>query len=239
MVRNPVLRCRLGRDVVEASLGDGVVALPSGDLEPWRVIRSRRGQLHYPGRYWSAVTGGHVGYESRLELSWLLLNDRDRRLSSVVSQPFQLVAEVQGGTRRHVPDFLAVRDDGLVTVVDVKPRRRLEDPTVAFTFGWTREVVNQQGWGFEVFSEPDPVLLANVRFLAGYRRRRQFDAELLEQALGVLVSPVPFAEGERKVMAGGVGRARVRGHLLHLLWSGRLRGDLGSRLTESSLVVTA
>ena len=36
---------------------------------PWRVFRWRQGQAHYSGWYWSATTGGHVVYESRLELS--------------------------------------------------------------------------------------------------------------------------------------------------------------------------
>jgi len=34
---------------------------------PWRSARSARGQAHYPGFYWSATSGGHVIYESRLE----------------------------------------------------------------------------------------------------------------------------------------------------------------------------
>jgi hypothetical protein len=35
---------------------------------PWRKTRSAHGQAHYPGYFWSATTGGHVIYESRLEL---------------------------------------------------------------------------------------------------------------------------------------------------------------------------
>ena len=35
---------------------------------PWRKTRIARGQAHYPGYFWSATTGGHVIYESRLEL---------------------------------------------------------------------------------------------------------------------------------------------------------------------------
>ncbi|MDT3446461.1 hypothetical protein [Pseudofrankia sp. BMG5.37] len=46
---------------------------------PWRTFRWRGGQAHYSGLYWSAVMGGHVGYESRLELAWLLMADRDSR----------------------------------------------------------------------------------------------------------------------------------------------------------------
>jgi hypothetical protein len=44
---------------------------------PWRAARSARGQSHYPGFYWSATTGSHVVYESRLELARLLVADFD------------------------------------------------------------------------------------------------------------------------------------------------------------------
>ncbi|WP_406425067.1 hypothetical protein [Streptomyces sp. NBC_00842] len=47
-------------------------------------------------------------------------------------------------------------DDGPV-VVDVKPRHRLEQPKISFTFAWTREVVESRGWQYEVWSEPDPM----------------------------------------------------------------------------------
>jgi hypothetical protein len=72
-------------------LCSGAAASGFDELAPWRVFRSRRGQTHYSGRYWSTVMSDHVGYESRLELAWLLLNDRDRRWRRIVSQPFQLV----------------------------------------------------------------------------------------------------------------------------------------------------
>jgi hypothetical protein len=42
------------------------------DAAPWRVFRSHRGQAHYSGWYWSATMGGHVVYESRLELASIL-----------------------------------------------------------------------------------------------------------------------------------------------------------------------
>ena len=43
--------------------------------------------------------------------------------------------------------------------------------TVAFTCEWTRLVLIARGWRYEVWSEPPPIELENVRFLAGYRRR--------------------------------------------------------------------
>src|SRR5262245_54677729 len=44
---------------------------------PVREFRSYRGRRHYSGWYWSATTGGHVVYESRLELARILLADQD------------------------------------------------------------------------------------------------------------------------------------------------------------------
>ncbi len=55
-----------------------VTAWQNGEAVPWRTTRSARGQVHYPGWYWSATTGSHVIYESRLELARLLLADFDR-----------------------------------------------------------------------------------------------------------------------------------------------------------------
>jgi len=70
---------------------DGSRSLPLGrlllaDFEgsvPWRVFRSRHGQAHLSGSYWAATTGGHVVYESRLELARLLLADGYRRPSVI------------------------------------------------------------------------------------------------------------------------------------------------------------
>ena len=44
------------------------------DMQPTRRIRTRKGQRHLPGRWWSATDGRHIGYESWLErdqLMWL------------------------------------------------------------------------------------------------------------------------------------------------------------------------
>jgi hypothetical protein len=215
---------------------DRRVPVEFADVLPWRTFRWRRGQPHYSGLYWSAVTGGHVAYESRLELAWLLLADRDRRLRRVVSQPFQLVAQVGGVVRRHVPDFVAVRADGLVTVVDVKPRRRLVREEVAFTFGWTEQVVAAQGWAFEVFSEPDPVVLANVRFLSGYRRGWQFDQHLLDEVAAAIGRSGMFTDAERAAAGIVGGGAAGRAYLLAALWSGRLVADLQRPLGPTTVV---
>jgi hypothetical protein len=103
---------------------------------PWRVFRWRQGQAHCSGWYWSATTGGHVVYESRLELARLLLADFDPRVTSIAAQPFLVTAPSGGRVRRHVPDFLLACRDGGVCVVNVKPADQLAVPRVADALAW-------------------------------------------------------------------------------------------------------
>lgn len=75
-----------------------VVVTTLGDLDgdravrglPVRRIRSAAGQRHYPGLFWSATTGGHVWYESRLELDRLWLADFDPDVVWIATQPVWL-----------------------------------------------------------------------------------------------------------------------------------------------------
>jgi hypothetical protein len=133
---------------------------------PWRTFRWYKGQKHYSGAFWSATERDLVIYESRLELARLLFADFDVSVRHIVAQPFLLKAEVDGATRKHIPDYLLLTDTGPL-VVDVKPRHRAIRPENAFTFAWTKQVIQTRGWRYEVWSEPCPVELENVRFLAG------------------------------------------------------------------------
>jgi hypothetical protein len=125
--------------------------------------------------------GAHVVYESRLELARLVLADFDPTVEVIVAQPFLLESQVEGKVRRHVPDFLLL-GVGRVVVVNVKPADRLAKPEVRATLGWAHRLLEERGWSTEVWSGTDPVVLGNVRFLAGFRRAVLFDPDLLAAA---------------------------------------------------------
>lgn len=108
---------------------------------PWRTFRWRHGQKHYSGTYWSSTMRDHVIYESRLELTRLLYADFDPDVTAVYAQPFLLSTTVDDRLRRHVPDFLVLRDKDVPLVVDVKPRHLLARPKVNFALEWAREAV--------------------------------------------------------------------------------------------------
>ena len=166
---------RLREPSVSIRLPDGTVSerplrqVTAGQVVragPWRMTRSARGQAHYPGYYWSATSGGHVIYESRLELARLLLADFDPDVAAIAAQPFLLRALAGGRVRSHVPDFLLLHAGQTVEMVNVKPADRLADPAVAEALAWPGELFEGRGWGYEIWSGADPVVLANVRFLA-------------------------------------------------------------------------
>jgi hypothetical protein len=57
------------------------------DARPVRSLRWSRGQQHFPGWWWLATMGRHVGYESWLERDHLMLLDFDPVVTAVASQP--------------------------------------------------------------------------------------------------------------------------------------------------------
>ncbi|MEU9808572.1 TnsA-like heteromeric transposase endonuclease subunit [Mycobacterium sp. NPDC050853] len=203
---------------------------------PWRTFRWYRGQMHYSGTYWSATCGGHVIYESRLELARLLLADFDPAVLWIVPQPVLLEASVDGGLRRHVPDFLLFTSHGPV-VVDVKPARQAAKPLVAFTFGWTRAVVQSRGWRYEVWHEADPVHLANVRFLAGYRHPQHVNTQIVDALLDAELAGMTI--GGAIDSAGQWPSAMVRAALMHMLWCQRFTVDLMRPLSRSHVLAAA
>lgn len=205
---------------------------------PVREFRWYQGRRHYSGWYWSSTTGRHIAYESRLELARIMLADFDPAVSGLAAQPFELTGPDGGTDRRHVPDLLLVTPGGAVTVVDVKPASRLEDPKVRAQFAWTRELTGRRGWGFEAWSGADRLLLDNVRFLAGYRRRLVIEEGLLPAVLEI-AREQPAIGSVELALAGRYPVQLVRPAVLHLLWTGRLRADLRRPLDAGTVVQLA
>ncbi len=182
---------------------------------PVREFRYYKGRRHYSGWYWSSTMARLVGYESRLELARILLADFDPAVTAIASQPFLLSGSAGRGTKRHVPDLLLTSPDGGVVVVDVKAPSKRHDPKVRAIMEWTREVTALRGWGFEEWYGASPRLLANVAFLAGYRRRTVIDATLIPAILAAVGEGAPIAHIEHT--AHDACPALLRPVILHLL----------------------
>lgn len=202
---------------------------------PWRSFRSRHGQSHRSGSYWSATMGGHVVHESQLELARMLLADFDPDVVGIYAQPLRLVATVDGRPRAHVPDFLLVSRSGLARICNVKPAHRLTQPKVAEALGWPAKVFADHGWLCEVWTGADRVLLDNVRFLAAYRRPGVVADEAMADAWRMVRDGDCIEVAERRLADGAPGFT-ARPALLALLWRGRLRTDLTRPLSGGSVL---
>ena len=165
------------------------------DAVPVRSFRWARGQRHFPGWWWLATTGRHVGYESWLERDHLMLLDFDPAVTAVSSQPFWLHWH-DGGAAVGMPRIsLPGWADGMGVVIDVRADDRIE-PGDAEAFAMTNRACEVAGWEFRRVGVVDPVLAANVRWLSRYRHPRCSGpagvADALRQAFA---APAPLLAG--------------------------------------------
>ena len=204
------------------------------DVPPVRNFPSYQGQRNFPGLYFAACMGRHIGFESWLERDHLMMLDFSPEVRSFSCQPFWLMWTVVGRVRRHAPDIFARLCDGSGMVVDVRPDDRIE-PEDAEAFEVTAVACESVGWTYRRVGAVDLVLAANVRWLAGYRHprclREGYEARLRE----VFADPVPLLVG-----AEAVGdRITVLPMLFHLMWTGQLVADLALAPLSGASLVTA
>jgi hypothetical protein len=199
---------------------------------PSRSFPSFKGQRNFPGLWWAATTGEHVGYESWVERDVAMLLDFDPGIVAFAAQPFWLIWPGEQGERRHAPDFFARRADGTGVVVEVRPDD-LVDPEAAEVFDVTASACQEVGWEFRRTGRLPAVLAANLRWLAGYRYPRCQQPEVAHALIERFREPMPLFAG-----AAAVGdRLAVLPVLYHLLWRHVLATDLASApLSPGSLV---
>lgn len=199
---------------------------------PYRTFRWYRGQRHYSGSYWSSTNCAHVIYESRLELARLLIADFDTSVTKIVAQPFLLRVLSDGKMRRHIPDYCLLTRDAPI-VVDVKPSDRMAKPIVRATFAWTRQLMESIGWRFEVANEMPEALLANVRFLSGFRRTEGISQPCLADLRALDIDGIEVRDVRRMARHP---EPLVRAAILHLLWNQELVADLTDVLDSKTVL---
>ena len=228
---------------VQYKLADGTVAeAPWAEIDatelvnglPCRTFPWYLGQRGYAGEYWCATQRKHVNYESRLELSRLMMKDFDPAVRRIASQPFKLRTKVDGVLLTRIPDFLAITEAGPL-IIDVKGVRALRDPDIQRKLALTRKAIEARGWAYEIASEPPEVEYGNIRFLAGYRRDWLFQSDVLARVRRALNSATE-ASVDTIVRATELTRVTAFPGLMHLLWLGECTADLTRTLTGATTV---
>lgn len=205
------------------------VALEHG--RPVRSFPSYRGQRNYPGLYWSATMGGHVGFESWVERDHLVGLDFDRAVTGIASQPFWLYWAQGGTARKHAPDFFARLADGSALVVDSRPLDLIKERD-AEGFAATGEACRLLGWRYAVWGDADPVGSANLRWLAGYRHPRCYDRVVAGALRDAFLFPRSLMSGAEQVGDP----IAVLPVLYHLMWRHELVADLSLVLCDRTVV---
>lgn len=207
-------------------------AVPLEWGRPVRRFVSRKGQRHLSGLWWSASTCRHVGFESWLERDHLMLLDFDPTVIAIGSQPFWLRwSDGSGRPMEHVPDYFARRADGSAVMIDCRPVERRPSRDVV-KFEATARACALRGWEYRLVGAAEEVLMANVRWLAGYRHPRHRLPEVAEAFEQVFGTPTPLLAG-----AQAVGDPiAVLPVLFHLLWLHELAADLSVPLHPGTVV---
>jgi hypothetical protein len=212
---------------------EDAAAIDFDQVRAFRRPPAYRGQRNFPGWWWSATTRSHVIYESWLERHHIIEADHDIRVTCIAGQPFELTWTEGKKQVRHVPDLFCRMLDGGGVVTECRPVIKA-DQGFRYKSAITAAACSVIGWDFRVAGEPDPVWAANLRWLAGYRHPRFGDERIEAMLLELFTCPQPLDEAARR--AGDP--IQVRPVLYHLLWRGRLSGDL-SRLLGDTTFLTA
>lgn len=204
-------------------------------VAPVRRFPSFPGQRSFSGAWWCATTGAHVGFESWLERDHVMLLDFDPLVVGLSSQPFWLSWPAAGGRRRrHAPDYFARLGDGRAVVIDVRPDDRIA-PQDAEAFEMTAAACESVGWQYRRVGTLEPVLAANVRWLAAYRHPRCLNQAHGAALIEVFAAARPLDEGVAVVGD----RLAVLPSLFHLLWSGVLSAELRTSPLRGTAVIAA
>lgn len=175
--------------------------------------RTFRGQRNFDGLWWMAMTRSHVGFESWLRRDQLIQLDFDTSVVGVFAWPFALHWHTDAGERHHSPDYFVRLANGAAVVLDV---RTTDVPELDDECAVIASACAQVGWQHRRVGRSDPVFMANLRWLAGYRHPRCADARRTVALREAFALPRGLGDG-----AAAVGDPiAVRPTLFHLLWCG-------------------
>lgn len=224
----------------ERSISTDLATISFENATPIRVVPSWKGKNTYEGDYWSATLRRHIHHESFLEREYLMTADFDLRIVGLQWQPF--VLKWPRGTpkhRGHVPDFFVRLNHGGGQVIDVKRPDKVEANTTQFEM--TRQICEQVGWDYDVFTGLPEPKASNITFLCGFRQDRYSPAlGYLPALLDAFTPETALRTGiHRAARATQLSKSVVHGHVLHLLWTQILGVHLDTPLDMDSTVFAA
>lgn len=234
MSRYVALHYRPDRDTYASVDVEGASDVRFETCLPVRTFAYGSTQEHTPGLFWSATTGTHIPYESRLERSWMLEADFDTDVVGISSQPFTIEHVAPDNCWAHTPDLFLRYADCTARVRDVKNPSRLNDPAVVEQAARTAELCDEIGWFYDMVGVPDLRRTANLDWLSAYRRLFTPADDMADRIMTLCRTPLTIDE-----VCYAVGsREAALPVLFHLAWTQRIGFDLTGPMTARTLFTT-
>ncbi len=114
----------------------------------------------------------------------------------------------------------------------MKPARFAAKPEVAEVLRWTAKLCSARGLDYQVWSGTDSVVIRNIEWLQGAKRRPLPTATLIEKIHGIAETPIPIGQLLHQTSA-------THQDLFRLVWHGTLQLELGSTLSDETAVWTS
>ncbi|MGW3399538.1 TnsA-like heteromeric transposase endonuclease subunit [Streptomyces hydrogenans] len=200
--------------------------------EPVWVPRRHPSERSIVTYWWSATTGGHVGCRSLDRLSVAMLLDFHPNVVEFSAWTARLQWRERGRVRHLVPDFFARTQAGETVVVACPPAK---GPSSRWQRqqAMLREACSEAGWRLGSPRLPQPVALANLRWVSRYRHPRMADAVMERALLDAFVRPSGLLEG---IENSGLPVLEALPRLYHLMWRRRLRMDWSVPLGPATVI---
>ncbi|WP_405392996.1 TnsA-like heteromeric transposase endonuclease subunit [Streptomyces sp. NBC_01102] len=199
-----------------------------------RPFPVRHGRRVAPGWWWSSTTGRLVAYGSGVMRTRLMLLDQDPAVVALACRPVELVWREESRVVSHAPQLMARLQDGSGLLLDCAGRSGLS-ARLAARARVVAAAAQAAGWSYRLAEPPDPVLVANVRWLAGYRHPRYAAGPWMPALLEVFASPQLAVKAVYELGDP----ISVWPAVFHALWSGVLRVRLDEPLHERAVVSVA
>lgn len=134
------------------------------------ISRSNYGHVY---KFASIKCARIIELESGLEYDQAIIHEFDHSVVYFQEQPFALEYADENKIKVIYPDFLVYRDDGSMTIEEVKPLSKLDIPKTKRRFELEKNALEQHGYEFVVSTELEirsGLRLENSRKLLPYRR---------------------------------------------------------------------